>query len=419
MKDKLEILLKKINQNQLLKKIQKLPSLQRENLESALEQIDSFDLNLLALDKKKISSVTSLNKISEKDISKGEEILAKGKVALVVLSGGEGTRLDYREPKGTYPISPVRHKSFFQLICEKIKAAENKYKASFRVAFMVSDLNYDKIHLFFKKNNFFGLKKNQIDFFNQELFPFLDDEGKLLFKEDGSLELTPNGNGCIFNKFYLSLYDKYKKDLIQHIHLVPIDNPLADPFEAGLVGYHYNNKNEITIKCIDNQKTSSLLGQVVEIDNKIAIVEYMEMEKQKNGFANTGLCCFDLEFFKKAAFIKMPLHKVKKRKDNKMVCKYEKFIFDAYFLADKIQGVECDPRDCFAPLKNKEGLNSIESVRKAMVNKDIDLIQKITLKKIEEELLELSCNFYYLTDDLIRKIEKITSWKGYIDLDNL
>ena len=59
MKDKLEILLKKINQNQLLKKIQKLPSLQRENLESALEQIDSFDLNLLALDKKKISSVTS------------------------------------------------------------------------------------------------------------------------------------------------------------------------------------------------------------------------------------------------------------------------------------------------------------------------------------------------------------------------
>ena len=54
MKDKLEILLKKINQNQLLKKIQKLPSLQRENLESALEQIDSFDLNLLALDKKKI-----------------------------------------------------------------------------------------------------------------------------------------------------------------------------------------------------------------------------------------------------------------------------------------------------------------------------------------------------------------------------
>jgi hypothetical protein len=50
----------------------------------------------------------------------GEEALRAGRVAAFTVAGGQGTRLGYDGPKGTFPVSPVLGKTLFQVFAEKL-----------------------------------------------------------------------------------------------------------------------------------------------------------------------------------------------------------------------------------------------------------------------------------------------------------
>lgn len=171
--------------------------------------------------------------VSEDEFKDGKDILEKAGVAILVLAGGMGSRLNFNHPKGCFPISVVKHKSLFQLICEKVLAAEKKYLKgkNFQIAFALSLQNRDETVSFFKENNFFGLKSSQVHFFSQEELSFLDDEGNYSFDKEGNVLSGPNGNGGILETLITSsFFNVLKENDIKYLNVIPVDNPLADPW---------------------------------------------------------------------------------------------------------------------------------------------------------------------------------------------
>jgi UDP-N-acetylglucosamine/UDP-N-acetylgalactosamine diphosphorylase len=53
--------------------------------------------------------------------------LGEGRVAVFTAAGGQGTRLGFEGPKGTFSVTPVKGKSLFQVFAEKIRYAEKRY----------------------------------------------------------------------------------------------------------------------------------------------------------------------------------------------------------------------------------------------------------------------------------------------------
>src|SRR3972149_8197563 len=125
----------------------------------------------------------------------GRALLREGKLGCLILAGGLGSRLGHEGPKGTYPITPIRKKSLFQLFAEKIRAAENRYQTTIPLAVMTSPQNHEETIRFFETHNYFGLKKENLFFFSQHELPLLDEKRYPLSVK------APDGNGYALRYF--------------------------------------------------------------------------------------------------------------------------------------------------------------------------------------------------------------------------
>ncbi|NGX36531.1 MAG: putative uridylyltransferase, partial [Candidatus Anoxychlamydiales bacterium] len=247
--------------------------------------------NLLPLKKSK--------RATKKDLLTGKKILESTNVGCIILAGGQGSRLGFNGPKALYKINK---KTLIEHIIEKISLKQNSLKTKLYISIMTSDQNHSDLVSFFEKNNFFGLKKDQIDFFKQSFVPFLDEKGSWIVS-NGSIKTCPDGNGAIFTSFFdANLFYKYKDKKIKYISVIPVDNPIADPFDEKLFGFHKNNKNEITIKCITREKKDEKKGAIATFNNKIKIIEYIDLDGEQNKnylFSNSGIYLINIDFFKK------------------------------------------------------------------------------------------------------------------------
>ena len=157
----------------------------------------------------------------------GKEFLSTGKVASLIVAGGQASRLRFDGPKGTFPISPIKNRSFFQIFSEKIVAAINYYNTSFPLAIMTSPLNHLEIITFFETHHFFGLNKNDVFFFPQEMLPLLNHEGNLFLETPSQLAVAPNGNGTAFHILKkMGGLEKWLQRGIEHVVFIQIDNSL-------------------------------------------------------------------------------------------------------------------------------------------------------------------------------------------------
>lgn len=330
---------------------------------------------------------------NQERVDLGKKLIKEGKVGCVILAGGQGTRLGASFPKGMMPVSVVRKKTLFQMFFEKTKAASRESGTFLPLCVMTSPLNHQETKNYLQKNEWFGLEEDQVDLFEQTMAPFLEKQGKTC--------MAPDGNGSFFKTFYTSgTWEKWHKKGVEYVLTVLIDNPLADPFDAELCGYHASKKLEVTLKCIQRSHSQEKVGVVVLKEGKIRVTEYTELPKEESphfALANTSLFCFSMPFLQKAASFPLPSHIVHKNN----LQKTEKYLFDILEIARDI-GVLVYPRSsCFAPLKNQTGEASLSSVQKALQERDRQIFSSLSTAPLPERPFELDPAFYYPTPELI------------------
>lgn len=420
-------------QSQLFQFWSQLSENEKKALQIQIEHIDEATLKrqrALIKEKDKILSLTEKESLepfddfgqsgNKEDRQRGEQLIAEGRLGCVLVAGGQGTRLQFSGPKGCYPISVVHHKSLFQLFAERVVVAGKRAGRLLSVAIMTSPDNDEETRQFFQTHHYFGLKPEQIAFFVQETLPLLDEEGSLFLKSPWEIAVGPDGNGHLLVQFAKAgILSQWVARGIEHVHIVLVDNPLADPFDPELLGYHDRKKAEITLKCIERIDPEESVGVIVRKNGKIDVLEYSEMtceekqarltdQKLKHRCANISLFCFSLAFIARMFQAKqqLPLHVAKKSalcvdqagkthlSDRPIAWKFETFIFDWLKYAESSAAIIFPRQICFSPLKNLNGENSPATVKKALFERDRQIVRELTGLEPSSFPFELPAEFY-------------------------
>lgn len=371
----------------------------------------------------------------------GQRLIEEGRVGCLLLAGGQGTRLQFNGPKGTYPLSMIKHKSLFQLCAEKVKAASKKAQCVLKLALMTSVENDQETRFYFEKNHYFGLHPSQVSFFVQETLPLLDAKGALFLQTPWQISSGANGNGNSLLQFaHSGILNQWLQQGIDYLNVILVDNPLADPFDAELIGFHHQQAAEITLKCTEKLSPTEKVGVLTKHNGHCRVVEYSEMsEKEKNErtrqgrlkhcCANLSLFCFSLSFVQQMASTidTLSLHQAWKTAlyvDEKghsrfshqpIAWKFETFIFDWLMYTSKISALIYPREECFAPLKNRQGVDSPETVQHALQARDRKVIQSLTGLPYPLFPFELAADFYYPTPVLCSKWQKRPITTSYVD----
>jgi len=234
-----------------------------------------------------ISSIGDINKLC----NLGFEAITEGKCCVIILAGGQGTRLGFNKPKGCYPIGSISNKSIYQLQIEKILAVKRAAAAcksdidindiSFPMYLMTSDSTHAPTKEFFIEHEYFKYDKNDIKFFKQMLHPCLNEnDGKFIMKTANEIAMSPNGNGGIYSSLKQSgIYQDMIERGIQYIQIFGIDNILCrigDPLWFGhMIETNADSSNKTCLK----QEPHEKVGVMCLKNGKPAVTEYTELTK--------------------------------------------------------------------------------------------------------------------------------------------
>lgn len=428
------------------------PYLTAQEQQALIQQIQHIDFSLLEKQHSLIKNPPPLQSTIEPftdfsfigqhdDLSKGKQLLHEGKMGCLVLAGGQGTRLRFDGPKGRFPVSLIKHKSLFQLLAEKTLAASKQASIPLSLAIMTSPENDEITKRFFADHHYWGLNPEQVSFFCQGTLPLLDGQGQLFLESRYHIAEGPNGNGQCLHDFYKSgIWKKWSEQGIQYLNVILIDNPLADPFDAELLGFHARQDAEITIKCTEKLKPQEKVGVIVKENGRVGVIEYSELsELSKTATradgrlhyccANLSLFCFSMNFIKSTVTksASLPLHKAWKAAKfvneagithlsaTPIAWKFETFIFDWLGYADRIFALLYPREQCFAPLKNYTGEDSLETVQQAIQKRERQLLQDMTELESPTLPFELAAEFYYPTPELKAKWHKKVPKTSYVE----
>ncbi len=299
----------------------------------------------------------------------GIERLTQGKVACLILAGGQGSRLGFSVPKALVPVTPDGKKTLLELHLEKIELAAILHRTKVPCAVITSEENHDAIAQFLQEKKLGELATLVV----QGEAPFLDDHGNWILKENGKLATGPDGNGYALHLLQKNgILKKWKAAGIEEITIVPIDNPLADPVDPILIGYHASHPADVTVKVITRQNSEEKVGIMVRKNNRIEVREYSELPAinlKQPCLAHIGLFALNLSFAERVSTEEFPWHLARKQNSatKQMIWKFERFIFDMLPFADKTNLLLYPREDVYAPLKNAAGEKSLATVQAALL----------------------------------------------------
>lgn len=377
----------------------------------------------------------------KKSIDKAKSLLSSSKIAAFTVAGGQGTRLGFNGPKGTYPITPLKGKSLFQYFAERIKRASEKYSATIPWYIMTSDMNHSDTVDFFESHQYFGLRKSNVMFFKQGTMPAIGTNGKILLDSKSSLALSPNGHGGSLLGLRKSgaLNDMTKRG-IEYISYFQVDNPLVPIIDLLFIGLHANTESEMSAIMLSKTGPFEKLGNFCVSGGRTMIIEYSDMpsalaeKRNKDGSlafiaGSPAIHIISRSFVERLTkndSISLPWHRADKKvpfvnengmriePDKENAVKLESFIFDALPIANKTMILEARRENQFAPTKNKIGVDSVESCREKLVERDADWLEKYADMKIPRKangkvdcIVELSPAVYFDEEDVASNKAKI------------
>ncbi len=396
-----------VSQEHLLKYYDELSKVDKSAL---LGQIDALDLSLLDLvsdgahdvAKGKIEPLgaVTLDTIRENQDSyreTGLEAIRQCKVGAVLLAGGQGTRLGLDKPKGMLNVGIHRELYLFEQLINNLMDVVKQADAWVPLFVMTSEKNNADTTAFFEDNDYFGYNKDYVYFFVQEMAPSVDYDGKIYLEEKGKLSTSPNGNGGWFSSLVKAgLLDEINKLGVQWLNVFAVDNVLQKMADPVFVGATIQAGCVCGSKVVAKADPHERVGVLCLEDGKPSIVEYYEMtedmalsrDEEGRLLYNYGVILnylFDVETLTRIMNESMPTHVVEKKipyidDDGEIVrptepngYKFETLVLDMIHMMDNCLSFEVERDREFAPIKNRTGVDSLDSARELMKKNGIEL----------------------------------------------
>ncbi len=394
-------LLEKYGQTQLLKYYDELNDSQKESL---LKQISEIDFGLLNYIKDGDShsekgvitplddavSIEDIEKNKERYTAIGVDAIKNGKVAALLLAGGMGTRLGSDQPKGMYNIGESGDLFIFEVLIHNLLDVVHQTGVWVPLYIMTSERNNDDTVNFFKEKNYFGYDPDYVEFFVQEMAPAATFDGKIYLEAKDRVSTSPNGNGGWFISFVKAgLCEKAKAQGVEYINIFAVDNVcqrIADPcFVGAMIDGGYCSASKVVSKKNPEEKVGVLCLE----DGRPSIVEYYELTEDmryetkddgelayKYGVILNYL--FTIEALEKNLKNNLSVHVVKKKipyldengntvkPETENGYKFETLVLDMIHMMDNCLAYEVIREKEFAPIKNKTGVDSVETAKELL-----------------------------------------------------
>lgn len=374
----------------------------------------------------------------EKYYSKGLEEIADGHVGVLLMAGGQGTRLGVTYPKGMYSVGLPSGKTLFQIQAERIRRlqylAEKKTGKQGVIPWyiMTSGQTHEVTAEYLKNNNYFGLKKNNVIMFRQGFLPCFQYDGKIILDQKNKVAMAPDGNGGIYKALVKNniLSDMEKRGIL-YLHCHSIDNILTKVADPTFIGYCVLKDADCGAKVVNKASPTEAVGVVCRVDGHYQVVEYSEIseetanKKNENGdlLFNAGSICnhfFTVNYLKQVAekYEKLlPVHVARKkipyvdedgiRKTPKTIngIKIEKFVFDVFQYTQNFVTWSVPRYSEFSALKN---MNSVGKDCPSTARRDLLNLHKIIVENaggIVEGEVEISPLLSYSGEELEAKVK--------------
>ncbi len=403
----IEEVLREHNQEAVLTAYEKLDEAGKKKLGSQIEKVDWKMVGMAgnpetAQVRGKLEPLSALE-VSEIEKNKttyeklGLEAIKAGKVGAVLLAGGQGTRLGSDGPKGKYNIGLTKDVYIFERLIRNLQDVTDKAGCFVPLYIMTSDKNHTETVAFFEEKNYFGYPKEYVTFFQQEMAPSVDYDGKLLMEGKDSLSLSPNGNGGWYYSMAVNkVTEDVKKRGIEWLNIFAVDNVLQRIADPVFVGATIESGRVSGAKVVRKADPNEKVGVLCLEDGKPSIVEYYEMTEEiinsheANGELsyNFGVILnylFRVDKLDEIMDAKMPVHVVEKKipymdaegifhkPETPNGYKFELLVLDMIHLLDNCLSFEVVRNHEFAPIKNKTGVDSVESARELLKLNGVEL----------------------------------------------
>lgn len=381
-----------------------------EDREALLAQIEQTDFEVLQLCEKK-ETLNPRGKIEPIGVMELPEIEAKreeytkigldairaGKVGAVLLAGGMGTRLGSDAPKGVYNIGLTKEVFIFQRLIENLLDVVHQADAWVPLYVMTSEKNHDATVSFFEEKQYFGYNADYVTFFMQDMAPAADYHGKVYMEAKNKMSTSPNGSGGWFlSMMKWGVAEKMRQTGVEWLNVFAVDNVLQRIADPCFVGATIATDSAAGAKVVAKNAPDEKVGAMCLEDGKPSIVEYYDMTpelmeaKTKDGkpayhFGVILNYLFRVKDLEEIVAEKLPLHIVEKKipyldEKGELVkpeapngYKFEQLVLDMIHELDSCLSYEVVRNKEFAPIKNKTGIDSVESARKLCKENGIEL----------------------------------------------
>ncbi|KAK9007367.1 hypothetical protein V6N11_074295 [Hibiscus sabdariffa] len=319
----------------------------------------------------------------------GLKAISEGKLAVLLLSGGQGTRLGSSDPKGCFNIGLPSGKSLFQLQAERILCAQRLATQAMKEGsagsvtihwyIMTSPFTDDATRKFFESHKYFGLEADQVTFFQQGTIPCISKDGRYIMETRFKVAKSPDGNGGVYSALKSSrLLEDMATRGIKYVDCYGVDNALVRVADPTFLGYFIDKGVAAAAKVVRKAYPQEKVGVFVRRGKggPLTVVEYSELDQslasainQQTGrlrfcWSNVCLHMFTLDFLNQVAngLEKDSIYHLAEKKipsihGYTMGLKLEQFIFDAFPYAPSTALFEVLREEEFAPVKNVNGSN--------------------------------------------------------------